>query len=86
MESVEISDHIQGLIQQINDKTTAIPSLNTANAEAARVAAIKATQDLLRVLQTPEESVVNITYSVCLNNKVINQQLYLRTYSHISFF
>lgn len=36
------------------------------SSEADRLAAIEAAQDLIRKLQTPQESTINISYSVCL--------------------
>jgi hypothetical protein len=68
------SEQISSLLQQVKDKTSAFQS---QNAEADRVAAIKAAQGLLQALQSPQESVVNITYQVRIAcpREVENSQL-----------
>lgn len=50
-----------GVLQQLNNRASAFES---QNAETDRLATIQAARDLISELQTPQESMVDITYSV----------------------
>lgn len=65
------SEQISSLLKQLNDRTAAFQA---ENGEKERVAALKAAQDLVWALQTPQESIVNITYTVRMPGQCIGRQ------------
>lgn len=61
-----VKTEINGLLGQHEDQIVKFKAQST---EADRLAAIDAAQDLIRKLQTPQESATNISYSVCIRTR-----------------
>lgn len=58
-----LKTEIGHLLGEDDDQILKFKSKST---EADRLAAIDAAQDLIRKLQTPQESIIDVSYSVCI--------------------
>lgn len=59
------TEEIVGQLGHLNDQ---VLTFKAQRAEADRLAAIKAAQDLIRKLQTPQESNIEISYNVLIKS------------------